>query len=187
MSATKLDKYFVCNDEDLFSLVQGGDNNAFDILYERFFPILYIHALKKTGNKQDAKDLVQDTFIALYSKKDSIGHIQNFSAYLYVLLKNNILNFWEKQNVRSKYLETTAFNESYSPVENYLFEKELKQQIESGVELLPKKMREIFELSRNQHLSNKNIGNQLNISDKTVKRQITNALKIIRNKLNFFL
>lgn len=157
MSANKLEKYATYSDEDLFSLVQLGDNMAFDTLYDRFFPILYIHAFKKTGNQQDAKDLVQDTFISLYSKKNNIGQLQNFAAYLYVLLKNNILNFWEKQNVRSKYLETTTFNESYSPVENYIFGKELQQQIESGVALLPKKMREVFELSRSEQLSNKEI------------------------------
>lgn len=172
------------SDEYLFSLVQHGDNVAFDVLYERFFPLLYVHALRKLDDAQEAKDLVQDTFTALYQKREIIGELQNFSGYLYVSLKNNILNFLEKKNVRSSYLETLDQQQSYSSVEGYVFEKELKAQIEEGIDLLPEKMRLVFELSRFEHLSHKEIGEQLNISDKTVKRQIVNALKIIRSKIN---
>ena len=169
----------------LFSLVQQGDDKAFDVLYNRFFPLLYIHACQKLNDKQEAKDLVQDTFISLYDKKENLGTIENFSAYIYVLLKNKILNFIEKSKVRDRYIENFTFNDSYSPVENYIFEKELEYQIHAGIELLPDKMRTVFELSRFQQLSHREIGEQLQISDKTVKRQIVNALKIIRNKINF--
>lgn len=176
--------YSEYSDEYLFSLVQHGDNAAFDILYERFFPLLYVHALGKLQDQQEAKDLVQDTFIVLYQKKEALGEIANFSGYLYVLLKNKILNFLEKKKVRSNYLENLGAQQSYSSVENYVFEKELKEQIEQGLDLLPEKMRLVFEMSRFEHLSHKEIGEQLNISDKTVKRQIVNALKIIRSKIN---
>ncbi len=179
--------YSEYSDESLFSLVQNGDNTAFDVLYERFFPLLYIHALRKLQDEQEAKDLVQDTFTALYQKRESIGALQNFSGYLYVSLKNNILNFLEKKNVRINYLENIEVQQGYSAVENYVFEKELQTQIEEGIDLLPEKMRLVFELSRYEHLSHKEIGEQLNISDKTVKRQIVNALKIIRSKINFLL
>ena len=173
------------SDEILFSLVQQGDDKAFDVLYNRFFPLLYIHACHKINDKQEARDIVQDTFISLYEKKENIGTIQNFSAYIYVLLKNRILNFIEKSKVRSRYIEHFTFQDSYSHVENYVFEKELENQINAGIELLPDKMRTVFELSRFQQLSHKEIGEQLDISDKTVKRQIVNALKIIRNKITF--
>ena len=173
------------SDEYLFSLVQKGDNAAFDVLYERFFSLLYIHALRKVQDAQEAKDLVQDAFVSLYQKKESLGEIENFSGYLYVLLKNKILNFLEKKNVRSSYLQSIDTQLSQGSVENYVFEKELREQIEEGIELLPEKMRLVFEMSRYEHLSHKEIGEQLNISDKTVKRQIVNALKIIRSKINF--
>lgn len=176
--------YSEYSDEHLFSLVQGGDNRAFEALYERFFPLLYVHACRKLNDTQDAKDMVQDTFATLYQKKESLEKIDNFSGYLYVLLKNKILNFLEKQNVRGNYLETLDFQHSHSTVEHYIFEKELRSQIEEGIDLLPEKMRLVFEMSRFAYLSHKEIGEQLNISDKTVKRQIVNALKIIRSKIN---
>lgn len=176
--------YIKYSDEYLFSLVQKGDNAAFDVLYERFFSLLYIHALRKVQDAQEAKDLVQDTFIILYQKKETLGDIDNFSGYLYVLLKNKILNFLEKKKVRSSYLEHLDAWPLQSSTENYVFEKELRAQIEEGVDLLPEKMRLVFEMSRHEHLSHKEIGEQLNISDKTVKRQIVNALKIIRSKIN---
>lgn len=173
------------SDEYLFSLAQKGENPAFDVLYERFFPILYVHAYQKLNDAQEAKDIVQDTFINLYQKKEKLGVIENFSGYIYILLKNRILNFFEKQHVRGSYLNTLDRQQAYSDVESYVFERELRGQIEEGLKLLPEKMRLVFELSRFEHLSHKEIGDQLNISDKTVKRQIVNALKIIRSKLHF--
>ncbi len=173
------------SDEHLFSLVQKGDNAAFDVLYERFFSLLYVHALRKLQDAQEAKDLVQETFITLYQKKEALGEIENFSGYLYVLLKNKILNFLEKKKVRSNYLDHLDTLSLHNSTESYVFEKELRTQIEEGIELLPEKMRLVFEMSRFDYLSHKEIGEKLNISDKTVKRQIVNALKIIRSKINF--
>lgn len=179
------------SDEQLFSKVKKGDNGAFTALYERFFPILLIHALHKLQNSQDAKDIVQETFLALYQKKDGIDIQKNFSGYIYQVLKNKILNFISKQNVRANYQEQieqeSVFDVSeQNDVDSYVFENELKKQIEEGIDLLPEKMRQVFEMSRFEQLSHKEIANQLNISDKTVKRQIVNALKIIRSKIHLF-
>ena len=179
------------SDEQLFSKVKKGDNGAFTALYERFFPILLITALHKLQNSQDAKDIVQETFLALYQKKDGIDIQKNFSGYIYQVLKNKILNFISKQNVRANYQEQieqeSVFDVSeQNDVDSYVFENELKKQIEEGIDLLPEKMRQVFEMSRFEQLSHKEIANQLNISDKTVKRQIVNALKIIRSKIHLF-
>lgn len=165
-------------------MAQHGDNGAFHELYTRFFPILYVHATQKVVDRQDAKDLVQDTFMHLYHKKNELGEVHNFAAYLYVLLKNRILNFVAKQSVRSTYLDKLEQDSFNMAVENYVFERELQAQIENGVNHLPEKMRQIFILSRYEHLSHKEIAEKLNISDKTVKRQIVNALKIIKSKLH---
>lgn len=179
-------KYSEFNDEYLFSMSQNGDDDAFHVLYVRFFPMLYVHAQQKIGDSQDAKDLIQDIFTNLYYKKEELGQINNFSGYLYVLLKNRILNFIAKKSVRVNYLEKLDFNTSIRDVESYVFERELQEQIENGVKFLPEKMRQVFIMSRYEHLSHKEIGERLDISDKTVKRQIVNALKIIKSKLHVF-
>lgn len=171
----------------LFSRAQSGDDEAFHALYVRFFPLLYVHAKQKLADGQDAKDIVQDTFTHLYHKKSSLGQVENFSGYIYVLLKNRILNFIAKRSVRTNYLDTIDLN-PYSPtVEHYVFERELREQIENGIKYLPEKMRLVFIMSRFEHLSHKEIGERLDISDKTVKRQIVNALKIIKSKLHLLL
>ncbi|MNI50552.1 RNA polymerase sigma factor [compost metagenome] len=61
--------------------------------------------------------------------------------------------------------------------------RELAERIELEVAQLPAKMREVFELSRNAHLSHREIALRMDISDKTVKKQMNNALKILRLKL----
>lgn len=176
----------LATDEELLTRAQAGETSAFDTLYDRYYPILFVHAMKKLANEQDAKDLVQDLFLSFYSSLPQLGSIHNVGGYLYTLLKNRILNFLEKNLVRYKYLEQYQFQEAYKPVENYIFEKELQAQIEAGIQALPEKMRLVFEMSRIQMLNHKEIGDQLQISDKTVKKQIVNALKIIRSKIHFF-
>ncbi len=175
------------SDEYLFTSSQHGDDAAFHELYVRFFPILYVHAKQKIGDSQEAKDLVQDTFTSLYHKKAELGEITNFAGYLYVLLKNRILNFIAKKSVRTNYLDTLDVEHYSRDVEHYIFERELKEQIENGINHLPEKMKLVFLMSRYEHLSHKEIGERLDISDKTVKRQIVNALKIIKSKLHILI
>ncbi|MNL17944.1 RNA polymerase sigma factor [compost metagenome] len=64
---------------------------------------------------------------------------------------------------------------------------ELTRLIDKEVSALPQKMKEIFEMSRNQELSHREIAAQLNISDHTVKKQINNAIKILRPKITSLL
>ncbi|MNY46224.1 RNA polymerase sigma factor [compost metagenome] len=70
--------------------------------------------------------------------------------------------------------------------DNQLREKELIAVIEKEVSLLPTKMREMFEMSRNEGLSHKEIAEKLGVSDLTVKKQVSNAVKILKGKLRLF-
>ncbi|MNL44326.1 RNA polymerase sigma factor [compost metagenome] len=69
---------------------------------------------------------------------------------------------------------------------NELDERELTRLLQQEIDKLPAKMRQVFEMSRNQHLSHAEIAQQLGISDQTVKKQVNNALKILRSKVNTY-
>lgn len=172
-------------DIELFALLKADDCDAFAEIYNRYKFILHNHAYKKTGNREEAKDLVQDLFSNLWTKRAIINLHSTLSGYLYTSLKNDILNLFAHQQVKGKYIVSMeAFSRTGTVLTDHLIrERQFSELIENEILALPAKMRKVFELSRKSHLNHKEIAAQLDISEKTVDRQISNALKILRTKL----
>lgn len=172
-------------DSELIALIREGDKLAYAKIYERYFRVLYVHALKKLQNEEEAKDLIQELFTVLWSRRESIAADVNMAAYLYTSVRNRVLDSFSHRKIEDKYivsLQRRIDNESEA-ADHCLLEKELVTIIENEINALPPKMREIFELSRKNNLSHKEISEKLSISEQTVSKQVTNALKRLRTKL----
>lgn len=176
------------SDEELLKEYQAGNRHAFELIYNRYKGVLYFHAYKMLRDEDEAKDVVQELFIKLYSKAGIIYVRTTLSAYLYASIRNRILDIIAHKRIKTDYLaslEDFVHQGAYT-TDLLMREKELAFQIEKEVSLLPEKMRQIFEMSRNSNLSHKEIAAKLDISDKTVKKQISNALKLIKVKLHLY-
>ena len=178
------------SDNDLFDLFKSGDQIAYLEIYDRYTLILLNHAYNKTRSREEAKDVVQEVFTNLWAKREQINCHSNLSGYLYSSLRNNILNRIARQSLSEKY--AASFTEFLKTEVNHVItdhlvrEHELAALIEKEIAALPSKMRQVFELSRKQHLSHKEIADQLLISEQTVSKHITNPLKLWRVRLGFF-
>ena len=170
------------SDSELFDLLKVRDRAAFTEIYKRYWKVMYVHAVKMLGEKDDTKDIVQDVFVNLWAKGNHIPLNTNLSGYLYVSARNKIINLIHQKNIRSS-LALSPEKADNTTIEK-IAEKELISVVEKEIQNLPEKMQCIFNLSRKQNLSHKEIANQLSISDKTVKKQIGNAIKLIKPKLN---
>jgi RNA polymerase sigma-70 factor (family 1) len=181
--------YRSLTDPQLLDLIKSGNEEAFDEIYERYWGIIYLHVFRMLADEDDAKDLVQEVFITLWVKKDNIEFSTNLAGYLYVTARNKVINTIRQSKVQKNYLiSLSQFAGAHSNITlDQLNEKDLAEAIEREVRNLPYKMREVFELSRKQNLSHKEIALHLDISDKTVKKQISNALKILKLRLHFFI
>jgi RNA polymerase sigma-70 factor, ECF subfamily len=128
-------------------------------------------------------------FGALWAGRETLTIRNTLDAYLYGAIRNRILKFIAHQKVMAKYTDSlrTFVEEGVAFTDERLREKELIQLLEREIAGLPPKMREVFELSRNGLLSHKQIAQQLAISDKTVKKQVGNAIRILRLKINLIL
>ncbi|MCX2573386.1 RNA polymerase sigma factor [Pedobacter sandarakinus] len=180
--------YKALTDQQLFEFMQEGDKFAFEEIYDRFNGLLYIYACKMVADKEEAKDIVQEIFVYLWGNPN-IKIKTQLSAYLYTAVRYKIFDWLDKNKSRTNYLQSLAdFADMGEFVtDNYIREREFSSLIEKEVALLPPKMRVIFEMSRTQHLTQKQIGEILHLSDKTVKKQMSNALKVLRLKLTSFL
>lgn len=176
--------YSSYTDNELAQLFKANDQAAYTELYHRFKGILYVHAYRMLQDKEEAQDIVQELFTVIWHKRSTLEFKSGVSSYLYASVRNRVFDRISHKKVESHYFESLKdFVEGYCSTDIIIHEKELSALIEKETEALPAKMRQIFELSRNANLSHKEIAGQLVISDKTVKKQVSNALKILRLKL----
>jgi RNA polymerase sigma-70 factor (ECF subfamily) len=176
------------SDDELLFKFQSGNHHAYEIIYNRYWKLLYRHANAMLRNEEEAKDVVQDVFTNLWLKANASLINTPLASFLFCATRNNILNRLKHLKVEARFNEHIqhAFDHLTELPDSLIIEKELAKQIEEGTQVMPEKMRQIFMMSRTQHLTHKEISEQLKISDKTVKRQISNALNILRVKLELY-
>lgn len=181
--------YISMSDMELVDLLKAGNQHAFAEIYERYFGVLYLHALNRLRDKDQAKDLVQELFMYLWSKRKTLEPKTNFSHYLYTWVRNKVLNDIAHKAVEEKYRSvlTIELGVGEALTDHRVRERQLAAIIEKEVNALPPKMREVFELSRKYNLTYKEIGAQLNLSEQSVRSHVKNALKILRTKLGLVL
>jgi len=173
------------DDQALVSLIQQDNHHAFMQLYNRYSGLLYVYATRITRNDEAAEDLVQDVFASLWDKRHTLELKSDLASYLYSAVRYRFFDLVDKRKVRSDYFDRlTHFAETASPqTDQHLLEKELIGLVERAIASLPDRMRRIFELSRKEHLTNKEIAEMLRLSEKTVKNNLSLAVKNLKKKL----
>jgi RNA polymerase sigma-70 factor, ECF subfamily len=169
----------------LMVLISEGNKLAFDVIYDRYWEKLLVYVVKVIKDKEEASDILQDVFVSLWNRRAELSKIECLSAYLFTAVRYKTLVYLKKVATKSKLM--TILPESFSDLRNsseeLYYAKELSRLIDREIESLPSKMKQIFVLSRREELSHKEIAQALHISDKTVRKQIQNALKVFRLKL----
>lgn len=177
----------VRSDDELLEAFQSGDQQAYRQIYDRYWQLLYRHSCNMIRNEEEAKDVVQEVFTTLWLKKAEIR--PPVAAFLYTASRNRILNQIKHLKIEARYAEQRKAildNPGMILPDQQVIERDFERLIEAGIQSLPPKMRRIFELSRKEFKTHQEISEELNISSLTVKRQVSNALSILKNKLDSF-
>ena len=172
-------------DTELLALLQDGNRQAFDIIYNRYWGQLFAYVFKVVADEEDAKDIIQELFVSLWCRREKLYEVDSLQAYLFTAARYKGLTHIKNGSNKAKYINSLkSFLEPSSDCLNQLVDAgELRLMIDAEVDKLPPKMREVFILSRKENLSHKSISEKLMISDKTVKKQINNVLKHLRQIL----
>jgi len=178
--------YGYYSENELLALLKTGDAAAFSEIFSRYKAPLYHHALLFWKEHDTAGDIVQDVFARLWEKREGLEIRTSLSAYLHRSVKNATLNHLAKREVAGRYLDSLDGLEARmdQDVEEKLIERELFALLQKKIDSLPEKMKNIFLLSREQQLSHVEISEKLDITTKTVRQQIYNAVKLIRAGLS---
>ena len=166
------------SDENLFKACVDGDESSFEELYNRYWYKLYAEAFKRLRKAEVAEEIVQDLFTSVWLNRQKITIHSSVGGYLYTSVRYLVLSYLQKELIRNNYKSYVkgSFKDFDNSTEMIISFNELQEQIESHVRLLPEKCRYIYELSRKEFKTNKEIANLLGISEKTVENQLTKAL-----------
>lgn len=174
-------------------LVKGlkqGSYEDFDALYTLYADMLYSFILNLTKSPIETQDILQDTFMRIWQTRERINIELSFKTYLYTIARNLIIDSLRKQidNVTfEEYICSEAFQQySENNIERNISFDEFKEKLAKAKEKLTLRQKEIFELSREKGYSIQSIAETLQLSEKTVKNQLTLALKVIRSEVFFY-
>ena len=179
--------YHFFSDEELTKLIcQQNDELAFSELYSRHVRILVHTAIRKTGARSTAEDLVQEVFFKFWLGRNKFDIQKNAQAYLQGMLKYNILNYYYQEQKKQVFSIDDVESPANDETREYLDYNLLSELYEQSLLKLPEKCRQVFVLSRKGY-SLKEIALTLEISEKTVEAHISKALRILRIEMKDYI
>ena len=168
--------------KELLHLIAKGDTAAYQILFSTCWGKIYANALAFTKAPDLAKDLAQEVFIRIWVKRERLTTVENFDAYLYRVAKNIFYDHLHKKvliETNDSFLTIYFEDKGINSLE-HLELKELSQEIEKAIEVLPLQVKTAFELSRKEGLTHEQIAKKMNISRLTSKSYISRAILSIK-------
>lgn len=173
--------YTNSTDEELLGRLRDEDDrSAFEIVYARYATRIfdYIHA--RVNDRYIAQEIVQELFLGLWQKRKNLA-VLTCRAYLFAAAKNLIISHYRKEMARVVRQQIWESERPQQEDHTYqeTFVQDLQVRYQEGLHLLPDKCQRVFSLSR-EGLSNREVADQLNISEKTVEQHITKALRFLR-------
>ena len=169
----------------LIELLRQGSRQAFDKLYQLYVRRLMAYCRQFTKNREDAEEIVQDTFVQLWRHREEIRQSERLAPFLFTIAKRRIINAYRS-------LASTAIYEDYiehldalgsEEAERGLSYADFLSQLEQGLQELSPTQARVIRLSRLEEMNNKEIAQMLLLSVHTVKNQLSLGLKALRGKM----
>lgn len=183
-----MDAYSPKADNELVVLLQSGDRRAFEVIYRRYASLLFRYVADKLTRREDCEEIVQETFVWLWSHRQSLDHVTELRPYLYGIVRHKVFNYIRHNGIRREYAD--HFLKFGSVVDNSNEEQnnlaDVMKLLDNAIAKLPERCQVAFRLSRIEHLPIATIAEQMSISTRTVENYITQALKHLREAVSQF-
>ena len=175
-------------EKELIIRLKQGSKEAFTTLYKQYWKQVYDFSCLYLTSVSAAEEVVQEVFIKVWESREFLREDDNFKGLLFIITRNMIFNQHRKKLNEDFYRVTVlATMEKSYDIEDEIETNNLREYIDLLIEELPPRRREIFNLSRKENKSYKEIALLLNISEKTVENQIHEALKFLKKNITLLL
>lgn len=160
-----------------------GNDLAFNIIINHYYPRLMAACQKMLSNKEDAEELVMNVFLKIWQHKDQLSHVLKFDHYLFGILRQQIVRHARKSVFITVQIEDQLLNELGTIDHPELDLQDLKTRYQAALTKLHPRQREAFVYSRDYDMSQQEIADKMGLSVYTVNNHITSALKVLRQEL----
>lgn len=172
------------SDEDLFGAVKRNDKKAFNLLYDRYWELVYKKTFSYLHDTETCMGIVNDIFVNIWEKRDALNII-TFKNYVTSAARYRVYNVIKANNTSpltyiEDYQKLDGLNVVYNNAESNIQTNELTTDLDLLLDKLPARCKEIFLLSRVSHLTNAEIAERLSISKRAVENQISLAVKHLK-------
>jgi RNA polymerase sigma-70 factor (ECF subfamily) len=169
-------------DTALLDRLKQGEEAAFEAVYWKYSAWIYnfVHSLLQ--DKTLTEDVTQTVFLKIWEKHAEINTAENFESYLFTIARNLVYKETERRMLAEQFIESmqSRADDTDMETEQTIDTESLREYVNLLVEQLPPARRQIYRLSREHHLSNKEIAGQLSLSEKTVETQLYRALRLLK-------
>lgn len=190
-----LKNYQKLTDEDVIRKFQQGDLVAFDVVVARYKEQLINYVYTFVGDKSDAEDIVQDTFVKIYRFKQSYKNIAKFSTWIYTVAGNLAKSELRKRKRQQLYPISSLGNgdKEFEAVETRINSDEMtdssvkKDLIKRAIQTLPEHYQEVIRMREIDNMSYEEIADLTRLPIGTVRSRISRARIRLQNKLKYLL
>ena len=174
----------IYDDDVMLDKIRQGDKQVYRLLFENYYKVLILYATSLTKNEPKAEDLVQNVFINLWTKRDTLEIQSSIKSYLYKSVYHSFINDYKKEQRNQDLLDQIHYEVLQQSIEEEeLYIKRRLKWVNEQIDILPPKSKEIFVMNKKRGLTYKEISKILNISENTVESHISRALKRIRQNM----
>ena len=169
---------------EIVKLLAFGDEKAYEQLFKLYYRQLTLFASKYVNDIDLSRDIVQEVFVQLFDKRESIQIHTSLKSFLFQMVRNRCINHIKLTKIHSTHHDKILALTDLAPIPfNELEAVELADRIALLVSQMPAQTKKVFEMSRFDGVPNQDIALELQISKRTVETHISNALKKLREGL----
>ena len=169
------------SDIKLIEKVRKGDVEAFDHIFNKYGDRLFGFALSYLKSREETEELVQNVFLKIWENKSNLKKESSLKSYLFTIAYHEMCQIFRKKQIHEKFLtDSRSADDSTVNLDEQMEYKATLEQVEKLIGKLPEKQRIIFEKSRKEGKSTKEIAREMNLAPGTVDNQISAALKFLR-------
>lgn len=173
------------SDKELLEAMRSGDAIAFQSAFDRHWKPLFSFVFRMIDDEDQTKDILQNTFLELWNRRETLLINDSLFPYLVKVAKNDVISLFRRDKVRLEGVDTIVKNlqrSAYS--DERLLTNELQQAIDKELTKMPVNMQRCFQLSKYENKSIRDISAELLLSEQTVKNNISDALRRLRQVLS---
>jgi RNA polymerase sigma-70 factor (ECF subfamily) len=169
-------------DEQIMQKIKDKDPAAYTEVYDKLYRKLFLFAKSLIGNTEEARDIVTESFIKLWSQKNSFTNMVHLQVYFYTVIKNSCIDYLRKDKLRTKLenqlIQSGTLHENV--IERKYQEAELVQILYERINQLPERMQQVFKLTYLEGYSRAEVAQMLNLSENTIRNTNAAAMKSLR-------